>query len=310
MTHETVDEKARRLTDADAVVITARTQSVVFGQVTGDHDTYSTRMSTDGAFLYCSCPAFVTECSHLKALALTARRLPTKPKEKPMASYTPDDPQRPFTDDQDEISDEVVDVDPETGEILEPSESPADDSPQLPAAPGGQQPDAALLPLVDAPVTYQTLKAISRTEFVPAGLRGKPEAVLAAVLTGREMGLDPMESLRSIDVIDGRPSPNAQLLGRLIRDAGHTIEVLDSTDQAVRLRGTRKDTGETLEVDFTIDAAVRAGLLTIGEDGHPRARSSTGRPMPWELYTEDMLWARAMVRLWRRLFPDVTHLAG
>lgn len=43
---------------------------------------------------------------------------------------------------------------------------------------------------------------IARTDFVPASLRGKPEAVLAAMLTGEELGIKPMTSLQKIHVIE------------------------------------------------------------------------------------------------------------
>ena len=147
-----------------------------------------------------------------------------------------------------------------------------------------------LLPLESAQISYKTLSLIASTEFVPGSLRGRPEALLACVLYGRELGLGPMESLANIDVIDGRPSPSAALMNRLIRDAGHTIEVIESTDRVWRLKGVRKDTGESLELTFTIEDAARAGLTA---------------KHAWKTYPSDMLWARTIVRLHRRLFPDV-----
>ena len=104
-----------------------------------------------------------------------------------------------------------------------------------------------------------------------------------------------MESLNSIDVIDGRPSPSAELLNRLIREAGHTIEVVESTDKICTLKGTRKDTGESQELSFSIEDATKAGL--------------TSRPA-WKAYPGDLLWARTVSRLHKRLFPDVGHSNG
>jgi len=112
-----------------------------------------------------------------------------------------------------------------------------------------------------------------------------------------------MESLSSIDVIDGRPSPDSELLVRMIRGAGHSIEVLEASDTACRLRGTRTDTGETLEVGFTVEDAAR---VTTKEKGQKVRLADAKR---WREYPGDMCWARAISRLHRRLFPDIRNFA-
>lgn len=159
----------------------------------------------------------------------------------------------------------------------------------------------ATVPLDRAPFTWKTLTAIANTEFVPAALRGKPAALLAAILTGRELGLGPMESLRSIDVIDGRPSPSAEWMTARIFEAGHTIEVIEQTDQVCTIKGTRyvlfikqgepqREPVVSQTVTFTIEMAERARL--------------TGK-FNWKAYPEAMLYWRAVAQLARQLFPDV-----
>ena len=123
------------------------------------------------------------------------------------------------------------------------------------------------------------------------------------MLLGRDWGLGELESLRMIDVIDGRPAPSAEMSLRLYRRAGHSLEVHQDDDRAVIITGKRADTGETLKVSFTIEDAEQAGLITIS-DNQVKARSARGNKMPWELYTNDLLWARAVTRLVRRLAPD------
>lgn len=318
MTRETVEMKAGRLVDEGRVRILSRDRYVVVAEVDGDHGTYRVHRSVDG-FESCRCPA-VARCAHLAAVENVTG---SNYDEEPMDDATTD-PARPFDD-----------IDPETGEILREhidgqspetaeiasdafeARDPVNDTLVTQSAPATPESvgdvadggvEAALLPVAEAPISYRTLKMVAKTDFVPRALRGNPAACLAAVLTGREMGLDPMESLRSIDVIDGRPSPSAHLLSRMIRAAGHQVEILEASDRGALLRGTRKDTGETLEVGFTIEEAVRAGLVTLDEDGTPRARSQNGKVLPWERYPEDMCFARALVRLWRRLFSDVQRL--
>ena len=301
MTTETVEVKAGRLVDEGRVSISTRTEDVVVAVVAGDTGSYRVTRSADGSFEGCSCPA-VARCSHIEAVSLVtgsgdhdAMDVPDAP-QSPGTDFEPPEGQdqgyvaEPSTDGVQRESG-IVDVDPETGEVVEVVETAE-----------VALHDASLLPLAETPVTYQTLRAIAQTEFVPAGLRGKPEAVLACVLYGRELGLGPMASLSSIDVIDGRPSPDAQLLARLIRSAGHTVEVLEASDTGCRLRGTRGDTGETLEVGFSIDDARR---VTTKERG---ARITLAETKRWREYPADMCWARAVSRLHRRLFPDITTL--
>jgi hypothetical protein len=301
---ETIDQKARRLVDADAVRVLEETAEVVVAGVVGDSGTvWRVTRSSDGTFAGCSCPA-VTRCSHLIATEIvTATNYGGNMYPN---TYDPDDPERPFET-----------ADPETGEILRyhvdsQSHDTSGGEPPLSApTPSSAIPrdaDTALMAIADAPVTMQTLKAISKTEFVPTSLRGRPEAILACVLFGRSMNLDPMQALTHVHIIEGRPSPSAELLLRMIRAGGHQVEVKEATDQAVTLTGTRSDDGSSLEVTFTLADAERGGLISIDEDGRPRARSQNDYPLPWEQYTPDLLWARAVTRLHRRLFPDVISL--
>lgn len=151
----------------------------------------------------------------------------------------------------------------------------------------------ALIPLDRAPFTYKTLQAISRTEFVPAGLRGKTEAILACILTGRELGLGPMESMRSIDIIDGKPSPTGEFMARRVFEAGHVIVAKEQTAESCTVRGIRYRDGHELasmEFTFTMDMARRAGLANKSN---------------WKHYPEAMLYWRAVGQLVRQFFPDV-----
>lgn len=134
---------------------------------------------------------------------------------------------------------------------------------------------------------------IARTEFVPKALRGKPEAVLAAIMYGRELGLAPMQSLQKVHMIDGRPGLSADLMLAKMRAGGIIILESESTAERAWIKARRADTGEVAEVEWTIEDARAAGLL--GKDN-------------WQKYRADMLWARAIGRLARRLASDL--LAG
>lgn len=144
---------------------------------------------------------------------------------------------------------------------------------------------------------------IAGTEFVPAGLRGSPAKVFAAMLTARGLGVDPMTGLREIGVIDGKPNMSAEFQRGLVLRAGHTISGTADSEKA-EVTGRRADTKEEMTITYTLEDAVQAGHVEL-KDGKPYARSQKGKVMPWERHTEAMLYARATTLLVRRLFPDV-----
>jgi hypothetical protein len=150
---------------------------------------------------------------------------------------------------------------------------------------------------------------VCRTELVPKALHGRPEAVLAVILYGDELGLGPMTSLKNMHVIDGKVGASPELMRGMVRRAGHKIEFVEGeyTDTKVTLIGTRIERGvaETpLKVTWTVADAERADLLKV-VGGKAQARSSSGKALPWEAYTRAMLLARATSELCRANFSDV-----
>lgn len=137
--------------------------------------------------------------------------------------------------------------------------------------------------------SFRLAQRVAGTEFVPKGLRGKPEAVLACILTGHEMGIGPMEALAKIHVVDGRPSMAAELMRAQIMRAGHEIYIEDSTNTRVTVTGIRAGTGRTLSITWSVDDARTAGLLSKDN---------------WKKYPRAMLTARATSEVARGLFPD------
>jgi hypothetical protein len=149
----------------------------------------------------------------------------------------------------------------------------------------------------------EQIRLIATTEFVPGHYRGRPHAILAAIYTGREIGLQPLESLSDLYIVTdregkpkGKPTLHASAMVKLARRAGHSITgTVD--DKKATVTGRRGDNGDEMTVTYTLAQAQQAGLIRQGGG--------------WEKNPEDLLWARAVSRLCRRLFADciggITH---
>lgn len=141
------------------------------------------------------------------------------------------------------------------------------------------------------PAFVELASRIANTEFVPTALRRRPEAVLAALMSGAERGLGPMESLRSVHVIEGRPTLSAEAMRALVLAAGHDIDIVESTPTRATVVGRRAGSDSfSPPFTWTMDRARRARL----------ASKDT-----WQRYPEAMLLARASTDLCRAVFPDV-----
>lgn len=128
------------------------------------------------------------------------------------------------------------------------------------------------------------------TEFVPRGLRGNVEATAAAILTGREIGLAPMNALSNIFIVQGKPALYARTMVALVLSHGHEIERTAATEQAVTVRARRRGSANWTEFTWTIQRAQKAGYTSN------------------KLYSQDptaMLTAKAQTEACRTMFADV-----
>ena len=89
--------------------------------------------------------------------------------------------------------------------------------------------EAALsLPIKDAPITMRTLDVLRKTPTVPVRYRESETGVqdmFAAVLVGREIGIEPMEAINSLYLVNGQISMSGKLMSALVHRAGHQIRV-------------------------------------------------------------------------------------
>jgi len=130
---------------------------------------------------------------------------------------------------------------------------------------------------------------IAKTEFVPKALQGRPDAISAAILTSREIGISPMVGLAAIDVIEGKPALNALALRGLVQSHGHEIETVEQSDTRVTVRGRRKGSEHWETSTWTMARAEKAGLA--------------GRPA-YKRMAQQMFTARATSEVCRLVGAD------
>lgn len=121
---------------------------------------------------------------------------------------------------------------------------------------------------------------------------GKEAGVMMIMLAAREFGIGPAQALNGgLNIIEGKVELSSRIMQALIRRAKHTLKIMEDTTERCTIYGKRADTGEEHKVSYSIEDAQRAGL--VKEKGG------------WKKVPDDMLFARAMSKLARRLFSDV-----
>jgi hypothetical protein len=120
-----------------------------------------------------------------------------------------------------------------------------------------------------------------------------PEGIFAIIETAKGLGIDPKQALNGgLFYVKGKVEMSARMMNATIRSRGHSItKDKNSSDTCCILHGKRCDTGDTWSESFSIKEATAAGLVRSGG--------------PWVTFPRDMLFARALSRLARQLFPDV-----
>jgi hypothetical protein len=128
-----------------------------------------------------------------------------------------------------------------------------------------------------------------KSGFLPRAVN-TPEKAMAIIQTGKELGLGPMQALRSIHIIEGKPTMSADLIAglALAKLPGSVLRVSESSDKQCVIEAGRA--GQKLtSFTYTMTDAQRAGLA--GKDN-------------WKKHPRAMLRARAITEAARAIFPD------
>lgn len=143
----------------------------------------------------------------------------------------------------------------------------------------------------ELPAIFQLAKALTQARgFIPSYLKSEGE-IAAVILAGRELGLPPMTSLRSVFLVNGKVGLDASMQLALMKRAGIRHEWLaDGSDcKFARLKVERNGEAPYEQV-YSIDDAKRAGLAGNGS---------------WQKHTPAMLRARCVSAAARAYAPDV-----
>ncbi len=137
---------------------------------------------------------------------------------------------------------------------------------------------------------------LSKSAMVPPQYKGKAEDTLVAMMLGAELGLNPIQSLQNIAVINNRPSIYGDALAALVQNHptfGGMEESFDDQSMTATCTVWRKGGTKHTQTFSQQDATV-AGLW--------------GKTGPWKQYPKRMLAMRARGFALRGQFADA--LAG
>lgn len=133
---------------------------------------------------------------------------------------------------------------------------------------------------------------MSKSNLVPKEFTGNPGNILVAIQWGMELGLQPMQAMQNIAVINGRPSLWGDSVIALVRSSP-LCEYINETDDGHTATCTVKRKGDPNEHvrTFSMEDAKQAGLA--------------GKQGPWTNYPKRMRQMRARAFALRDVFPDV-----
>lgn len=134
---------------------------------------------------------------------------------------------------------------------------------------------------------------LANSDTVPRHLTGRPRAVMAVILKGRELGLAPIQAVSSIYFIEGTPTLSAHLMSALVKRAGHELWFEETSMERATLCGQRR------RLDGSLGPVER---VTYSWDEVPEILKKKDN---WKNYRPAMLRARATTALCRMSFADV-----
>ena len=132
-------------------------------------------------------------------------------------------------------------------------------------------------------------QALASSTLLPRQYQNNPGNLLFAVEYADALGVSRIHAVTSIHVIDGKPSASADLIGSLVRRAGHKLRVSGDDTYALAQIIRADDPDFTYEARWDMGKAKAAGLANKAI---------------WRSYPGAMLRARAITEVARMAAPD------
>ena len=132
---------------------------------------------------------------------------------------------------------------------------------------------------------------MSKSNIVPKDYQGNPGNVLVAVQWGMELGLQPLQAMQNIAVINGRPSIWGDAMLAIVRGSGLLESIKEDISETGAVCTLKRRGEDAVSREFTVEDAKRAGLL--------------GKQGPWQQHPKRMMQMRARAFALRDVFPDV-----
>lgn len=142
-------------------------------------------------------------------------------------------------------------------------------------------------------------RTLSKSTLLPEAMRGKEAEIMFSILTGAELGLAPMQSLRAIEVIKGKPTLKAEAMVALVRarrDVCEYFMLRHSDAKSATYETKRVGDPSPTTMSFTFAEAQAAGLT---------APARSGEPSMWMKYPAAMLRARASSVICKAVYSDI-----
>lgn len=151
---------------------------------------------------------------------------------------------------------------------------------------------------------WRLSQTLAGSSIIPKALIGKPGDVFVVLVTGHEFGLSPMQSLRGLHVIDGKPGMAADLAVALVlkrKDICKYFRLVESTAERASYATWRIGDPQEISMSFTLGEAQLAGLPDKGKDDYAKANNN------WRRFPTAMLRARCSIALARAVYPDIVQ---
>ena len=134
-------------------------------------------------------------------------------------------------------------------------------------------------------------QTLAHSNLLPKHFQNNPANLLYAIEFAEALGMKPIHAITSVHVINGKPSASADLIGTMVRRAGHKLRVTgdDTYAEAVLIR--QDDPDFEFRARWDMAKARTAGLNTA----------------TWKAYPGAMLRARAITEVCRAGAPDALH---